>query len=464
MFKNVWDFIKGLFKINSATTSSQVITNERYARNYKDIRNINFTSIFANKFASLVKNESEIIVTDSFDEPSQRTVLLNNAVKETFGENGKKIISRMLGTGGVALVPYVSRGKIYTDIVSQDRIYINKKLGNDIYDVTILAETLERDNTRYFRWINYVLDENNTYTITSFASTQSELIPLTRVPEWKDIEPKIQIANCEKLLLAFIKSPTDNRSDDDTYGVPITYGCDRIINEIYECLDQIAQEFRLKEAFVGLDSRMFGRDGQTPRGGLFKLFKGGNNDGDFWEIFDPAIRESSYYARLANLYDILEKQVGSSAGVLTEKTSQYATATEIKSSNYDTYAIVDDIRRELERGMETYVYACNVLADFYNLAPYNEYKVICNWSYALIENSAETWEQYTQAVSMGIYGKAEARQFLVANESLEESKKKIAEIEKENFEIQKQQLDLQNSYKEDDKEEYYKEKEEKKEE
>lgn len=456
MFKHVWEFIKNLFKIDSSTTSSQAVTNARFANAYKDVRNINFTSIFANKFASLVKNESEIIVTDGYDVPSKRTTLLNNAVKDSFGKDGKKIIARMLGTGGVALVPYVARGRIYTDIVSQDRVYINKKLGNDIYDVTILAETLERNNIRYFRWINYSLDDNNVYTIYSFATTSSELISLRDVPEWKYIEPKIQISNCEKLLMSFMKCPIDNRTDDDTYGVPITYGCEKIIGEIYECLEQIVREFKLKEAFVGLDDRMFGRDGKTPNGGLFKMFKGGN-DGDFWEIFDPAIRESSYYTRLTNLYDLLEKQVGTSAGVLTEKASQYATATEIKSANYDTYAIVDDIRKEIERGMITYVYACNVLIDFYRLAPSNEYKVIYNWSYALIENSAETFEQLSQATNMGVVKKAELRQFLVSNESLEDSERIIKEIEKESMEKNMQKLEaelkLKNNNDNNDKEE-----------
>lgn len=431
MFRSILNYIKKLFGSRSITSDYQIAKNNRYSMDYKNIKDVNFTSIFANKFASLVTNESELLVTDNYDTPSKRTEMLNDIVNRVFGKRGKNIVAKMCGTGGVAIMPFVSNGKLYADIVDQSRFFIDKRIGDDIYSATVLSEILEIDNVNYYRWVHYNLEDDKTFYITNIATTESGIIPLSLVPEWATIEPVIGIKNCDKPLFTFLRCPIDNRGDDDGYGVPITYGCEKTIKKIYECLDQIDKEFANKEAFIGLDSRMFGPDDNIPSSGIFKKLEAGGMDGDFWQIFSPEIRDSAYYNRLTNLFDLLEKQVGSSKGVLTEKNSAYATATEIKAGNYDTYSIVDGIRRELEEGINDFVYSCSVLIDFFNLAPNNDYRVVFNWSYALIENSQETWQQYESAVGMGIMKKAEARQFLVADESLEESERVIKEIEAE---------------------------------
>ena len=44
------------------------------------------------------------------------------------------------------------------------------------------------------------------------------------------------------MLFGYLKSPVNNRNASDTYGVPITYGCDATINEIKETSKKV---FRL---------------------------------------------------------------------------------------------------------------------------------------------------------------------------------------------------------------------------
>ena len=158
------------------------------------------------------------------------------------------------------------------------------------------------------------------------------------------------------------RSLIDSRQVQDLYGVPVTYGCEEIIREIQETLSQIRQEFELKKSFVGVDNRLFGKDNQLPGNGLFRFLTGSTND-KLWEIFDPAIRDSSYYNRLDNLFGLLEKQIGVSRGILTKPESRGATATEIKASIYDTYSLVEATRDSIERGIEDFVYVCNVLAN-----------------------------------------------------------------------------------------------------
>ena len=82
-----------------------------------------------------------------------------------------------------------------------------------------------------------------------------------------------------------------------------------------------------------------------------------------------------------------------------------------------------------------FFYACNVLANAYNLSPQGEYELAFDWSYGLIEDPQQEFNQLMQAESKGIVSKVEIRQWMNPDETLEEAEKKIKEIEKSNPDI-----------------------------
>ena len=248
---------------------------------------------------------------------------------------------------------------------------------------------------------------------------------------------KQTITNVDRALFGYIKSPINNRKSNDKYGVPITYGCDATISEIKETLKQILYEYRVKKTFVGLDVTLFDKNNQPPKDGLYKLFDFGTDGEKNFEIFDPAFRP--YTERLQELYKRLEHEIGTSYGILSEVDSVNATATEIKRSMYDTFTLCDDMRSNIEKGMEDFFYACNVLANAYNLTPQGdyevsqgEYEIDFDWSYSLLEDTQQEFNQLMQGESKGIVKKEEIRQWLFPDENLETSKKMIEEIKKEN--------------------------------
>ena len=195
-------------------------------------------------------------------------------------------------------------------------------------------------------------------------------------------------------------------------------------------MGQIAREFELKQAFVGADATMFNGKNALPLNGLFKKID--STDDDFFEVFDPAFRDSSYMVRLQELFKRLEHQVGTSAGILSEVQTQNATATEIKRSTYDTWTIVDDMRSNIEKGLDDFFYACNVLANAFNLSPQGEYELNFDWDYSLLEDSQETFNQMRLGVKDGVLKEAEYRQWLRPDETVEESQKAIDEIKESN--------------------------------
>lgn len=425
MFKGIIKYIlNNIFKINTETTDKEIDDNSKYAKVYADIDDINFNAIFSNKLANYTISDSNM----NIEGDNKRADLLN-MTGQSMWKKAKKITSMAFGYGGVLIVPYVKGGKIYYNLVPQDRMTIDEMEGELITGATIEAErkTIKSKTNEkvYIRWTNYKIINGNEVITQQYSDKDGNQIP---APDfWKDIQEVRTITNVDRVLFGYIKSPINNRKTNDKYGVPITYGCDATIDEIKVTLQQMIREYELKETFVGADATMFDGKNALPKNGLWKKVDSGKDD--FFEVFDPQFRD--YTIRLQELYKRLEHEVGTSYGILSEVNSQQATATEIKRSMYDTFTLCNDMQKNIEKGMEDFFYACNVLANAFNLSPQGDYEVSFEWSYGLIEDTQTEWSQMIWANNQGIISDVEIRQWLKPDETLEESQKAIQEIKEQ---------------------------------
>ena len=430
MLKNIFLWIlTNIFKIETETNEKEIKNNQTYVQEYEDISDINFNAIFGNKLANYVRNESLF----NIDGDNARAELLNDLAQKVW-KKMKKIASMSFGIGGVLLVPYVRNGKLYYNIVSQNRLTIDQMDGETITGATILSDkkviTIGGITTTYLRWTNYKI-ENGTIIITqkyTDADGKGVAVPYF----WNDILEEMIITNVDRVLFGYIKCPTNNRKTNDRYGVPVTYGCEGTINKIKKTLNQIEREFDLKEVFVGADITMFGKAGTKkeglPENGLYRKVDAGNGKDDFWEIFDPTIRESSFFAKLESQYNLLEKQVMTSRGILTDPQSSYQNVDETRRAMQDTSSIIDDMRTNIQVGLEDFFYACNVLANAYELGPEGEYKLSFDWSYYFVENTTDTWNQIKEGHSIGVVKDEEVRAFIYPSEDEETRQQVIEEI------------------------------------
>ena len=431
MLRSIWIWIlTNVFKVKTETKTKDVEENQKYAVEYERIDGINFSSIFSNKLANYVINDSNMNITGE----NERVDLLNK-VGQSMWKKGKKFTSMAFGYGGVFIVPYVKRNKLYYNIVPQSRVTIDSTEGDLITGATILAERKEITNAIgqtkiYIRWTNYRLEttknseDSNIIIEQKFSDESGKEIP---VPDfWKNIMIKQVIKSVDRVLFGYIKSPINNRKTNDKYGVPITFGCDETIKEIKETMKQMCREYKLKETFVGADITMFNGDNSLPINGIFKKIDSGKDD--FFEVFDPGFRD--YTIRLQELFKRLEHEIGTSAGIISEVETANATATEIKRAMYDTFTLVDDMRSNIEKAMEDFFYSCNVLANAYNLSTNGDYNIEFDWSYALLEDSQEEFSHMSIGVDKGIISKAELRNWIKPDETLEDSKEAIEEIKK----------------------------------
>lgn len=387
--RNFWG---NLFPRLARSAGAEIDLRASFAERYGRHDEVNFTAIFAAKLATLALSEGSLKVEGD----SPRARLLNGAARDLWREM-YRICARMLGIGGAVAVPYVKGGRLKMGVVPQECMVINRMAGDTVQSVTLLSETLVRDGDTYFRRTDYTL-EGGACVITNTAAREGGTRDILReVPEWAGITPEIRLNGCDKLPLGFFISPTDARGNAAGYGVPVTFGCEGLIDEICETRRQLRREYADKRVRLGVDERMFAR-GEEVSDLYLKLH--GVGDGTLFETFSPEIREGAYHNRLNELYILLEKAVGTSRGIISDQPAASATATGIKRANADTIAFLEKVRASLERGVRDFMRGCDALADFFALSRAGEYQVVLDW-YDPFEDPSEQWKRLVEAKELG---------------------------------------------------------------
>lgn len=404
LFDSIWELVLSLFSKKELDSTVQQ-RSKVYKAEYERTERINFTSIFANSLSNKAVSDSTMTVKNAAGKDSRRSEWVGEGLQKIWNKN-KVVVAQALGKGGKILVPYVQNGRPYVDVIDQSRMVITAMRGDEITGATLMADIGNVDGKVYYRFADYEL-VGNVHTIRNRATTdRGSAVEMNIVPEWAGILPEITINGVEHILFGYLKCPQDSREDKQIMGVPITYGGEETIRDLHDCLNDMRREYRLKKSFVGADDRLFGKDSNLPDNGLFKKFKqSGLKEGNFWEVFDPAIRDSSYLARFQQLCGILESTVGVSPGILTKAEKTYVTDDEIKQQNSDTFAMVDSIRENIETAFKQTAYALDVLAEFYGATPagaMGDWQIIWDWDYSSMESSTETFTQLSELESRGL--------------------------------------------------------------
>ena len=238
----------------------------------------------------------------------------------------------------------------------------------------------------------------------------------------------------ERLPVGIFRCPTCGRRPEAIDGVPLCYGTEENINRIAETLYQIRREFELKQTFVGAENNMFDDKGKLPKDGLFKTFNAERKLGSdsFWEVYDPAYRDSSLYNRLDHEFALFEKAIGASKGILTELDTANATATQVRRATIDTAMIVSGIWTAFDEMLEGALYGANMLCNYTGSTPQSEYKLTSDYSYILTEDPEGDFARLKDGKAMGVIEDVELRQWLRPNETAEEAKEAIERIKREN--------------------------------
>ncbi len=419
----LWKKILKMLGFKSALLNSDKIeTNVQFNQDYNKIDDVNVIAMVAKKIAMLTFTDSEININGN----NLRADYMRNKLTKLWKTKTKKIITNMLGNGGVFVFPYVNSNGLYFSIVSQNKVSINKVVDDTITSITMLVDSIKVGSNRYYKWQSYNLDLTNQIASIEYLVTNEHGIP-TQIEQWSDLQNHY-ITGVKEPLFAYFKLDVDARNENNYYGVPFTFGSNKTIQRIIETLKQIDVEFKNKEVKIFADERMFNKDSITST--LFKKLRNIDNSKSLMEIFSPDIRDSNFYNKLENQFKILEKELSVSQGVFSTVENNNVTATEIKLKNLETYAVLNDIRGIVEDGFASLKYSSDVFLNYFNLVPMGEYDININWSYLLVENSSETWTQLIQALNARVVSRQEIRNWLYPQESKFDSDKAIELIDK----------------------------------
>lgn len=401
---------------------------------------INPTAIGAAVVANIAIDDSDLIITGE----SARADVLREIADYYTDALQKTVAEVALGTGECIVRPYTDGRYIGMNIIPAEGIAITESIGDQLRGVIMLLDTYQRGASVY-----RLFESQNLRTITDAAGQERSAVEVRRYAykdsrevglgetNWATIVPE-ETVGADRLLLGRYKCPTVNRNDvNSAQGVPITYGCEDIIDEIRAGYKQYNDEFKAKRALLFADRTLFLKDGTARDAGekyklggpTFIKMNGGLEHGvaSMVQEYSPAIREAEYKAGSNYNLAVLEMCCGFSRGVFTAPETAFATATEMKNSLKKTFSFVKTFRRRLERGDNDLFYAVDVLLNLIGRTPVGDWGIRHEWSYDYIEQTQEKFNQLLQAHSAGAVKTSDVTAW-VLDMPREEAEAYVAEI------------------------------------
>lgn len=237
--------------------------------------------------------------------------------------------------------------------------------------------------------------------------------------KWADLmedTPPILKANDEKLdgpLYGVLRTPQANNVDISTpLGLPIFAEAIEELKDLDIAYSRNAKEILDSKRIVLADERLLLPSGSpvssmTPQAmklrskefGLPDYVKNvfGDDAGSFYQEINPILNTDTRISGINAILSQLGYKIGFSNGyfVFNEK-SGIQTATGVEAEQQRTIQFIKDVRDKLESCLDQVIYALNVHADLYGLAPVGAYEVNYDFgdiTYSFAEDK-QTWLSY----------------------------------------------------------------------
>lgn len=292
----------------------------------------------------------------------------------------------------------------------------------------------------YHRFIEDVYVITNRCYVGDSVNDTSKSIDIAKTP-WSDLSEESFIQNVDGPLYGVLKMPHANNVDvDSPMGLPIFSDAIEELKDLDIAYSRNAKEILDSKRTVLLDSdRLLPSGGKVALTGLY--FKNqresmglpdyvknvyGNGKDDFYQAINPELNTDTRLTGLNALLSQIGYKIGYSNGyfVFNESTG-IQTATGVEAEQQRTIQFIKDVRDKVEGCLDRVIYALNVFADLYDLAPVGVYEAVYSFgdiTYNLEEDKA-TWWKYV------ISNKAPAWMYFVKFEGMseEDAKAMVAE-------------------------------------
>lgn len=377
--------------------------NPVWADEENHIKTINFAKAICSETARLAMMGVKITI-----DGSERAEWLQQEIDKIFS-NLRNWVEYGCAYGTVALKPSTDG----IELIPPDHFTITD-INNGKVSAAVFINRKAENNKFYIR-LEYHRFIDDTYVITNrcfVADNKNDSglsIDISKTP-WANLEEEKYIQNMNSPLFAILRMPHANNVDiNSPVGLPI------FTDAIEELKDlDIAYSRNAKEIFDSKRTVLLDSDRLLPAGGKVSntaRFYGiareemglpdyvknvyGNGQDDFYQEINPQLNTDTRLSGINALLSQIGYKVGYSNGyfVFNESTG-IQTATQVESEQQRTIQFIKDIRNQIESCMDELIYALNILADLYNLAPVGKYDIVYDFediTYNYEEEKSRWW-------------------------------------------------------------------------
>lgn len=293
-------------------------------------------------------------------------------------------------------------GIVFKDSYSENDKYYTR------FEYHRFVEVKDGENTYYPYYIS-----NRAYVSRS-AKSVGDPIALSRT-KWSDLLPEtppILKANNEKIdgpMFGILRTPQANNLDiSSPLGLPIYAEAIEELKDLDVAYSRNVGEIFDSEKIILVDDRLMLKSGQNLKNSRISDIKlphyainvFGDGAENFYREIVPSLNTDTRITGINNLLSFVGFKCGYSNGyfVLDEKTGM-VTATQVEADDRRTIQLIKDVRDKLESCLDGAIYALNVYADLYGLAPAGNYEITYDFgdiTYNREEDRARWWQYVVQ--------------------------------------------------------------------
>lgn len=403
----------------------------------------------------------------------KETVTIGNVERAEYLESQYKKLKKQLrkqieygiAKGGLVIKPYIvmntpeqdsditPTAQIEFDFIQADAFYpLAFDASGRITEAAFIQTKTEKETI--YRRLEYHKWSNNTVTVVNKAfkadsntnngdMTGLDLgheVPLTAVPEWKELQDKAVIKNVSQPLFSYFKMPEANTVDTSSpLGVS---GFSRAVNLIKDADMQYSRllwEYEGGEMAIDIDrdalNQIDGVDGiphTVPNHLQARLYRRVDlGEADTYQPFAPALRDASYIDGLNSILMRIEDTCGISRGTLSDSADIARTATELKILKQRSYQTNADIQQAIEDAVRDTIYVMNVYATLYEITPEGEYEVNFEWDDSIMVDINEEINKRLTLMQNGLTSKLETRMWYFG-ETEQQAMEALIKVDEEN--------------------------------
>lgn len=374
----------------------------------------------------------------------------------------RKQIEYGIAKGGLVIKPYVIVNKgddetessydIEFDFIQADSFYpLSYDASGKIMEAAFLQSKIEKSTIyrrlEYHKWsnntvkvINKAFKSTNTNNQDTSGVDLGQEVPLSEIPEWKDLPRETTIKNIKKPLFAYFKTPEANTVDTTSpLGVSGFSRATQLIKDADMQYSRLLWEYEGGELAIDIDRDAMnfkeGSDGKyrlTQNSLQSRLFRTVDlGESDTYSPYNPALRDASFINGLNTILMRIEDVTGLSRGTISDASAEAKTATELKILKQRSYQSNADIQAAVEDSLREVIYIMNAYCDLYKITAEGEYDVNFEWDDSIVVDVDSELGKRITLLQNGLTSKVELRQWYFG-ETERQAEEALVKISEEN--------------------------------